>query len=179
MHACAPCTHAYSSSRAPRSVMSSAPPCLPTCSPPPSPYQPSTAPHHPYHTLHSIPLSLPHWLTRPPTLPQVCILAKTYTAAMPMLQQPLLQANPCRPSPDPCQTLARPLPDPCQTLARPLPDPAAALGPWRGMLIEAREDARSRGEAPLHWRQVRKAATLVICTCMYTHVHRWTRRRRW
>ena len=137
---------------------------LPPTRPPPRPIPPI---HSPLHT--SLPPSLAHPPTHPPTglhprqdLHRRHADAATATAAG-----------------KPLPSLARPLPDPCQTLARPLSDPAAALGPWRGMLIEAREDARSRGEAPLHWRQVGKAATLVMYICIYTHVHRWTRRRRW
>ena len=141
---------------------------LPPTSPPPRPITPIT-PSTPY---------LSPSLTGSPAHPPSHRSASSPRPTPPPCR--CCNSHCCRQTPAvPRQTLARPLPDPCQTLVRPLSDPAAALGPWRGMLIEAREDARSRGEAPLHWRQVGKAATLVMYICIYTHVHRWTRRRRW
>ena len=168
----APCAthHALSSSR--RGSASLVPP-VPR--PPPRPCLPAPASRPPPRPTTPVKLSSHNSsLTRPPARPRAHRSASSPRPTPPPCR--CCNSHCCRQTPAvPC----RPLPDPCQTLARPLPNPAAALGPWRGMLIEAREDARSRGEAPLHWRQVGKAATLVMRTCMCTHVHRWTRRRRW
>ena len=91
-HAHAACTHmhhAHSASR--RGSASLVPPIPRPC---------LAAPRSPLLTPHSLALA------RPPARAQVCILAKTYTAAVPMLQQPLLQASRCPRLPNPWRARA-------------------------------------------------------------------------